>query len=397
MDIINWLCTPKLSKEFFDHYYEKKLLHLARTNSSYFDDILTKEMIDDFLSRNNHIYPAIRMSKDKQLLPISDFTTNQVRIGEGLVDGVVNMDKLFEQYQNGATIILENGEHYFHSMARFTNQLSDYLKLSTSGNIYITPPHSQGFAPHRDNTDVFILQIEGTKVWEFYNETTKLSLPTTQLDDVRDFPEEQPVKKIKLSAGSLLYIPRGIYHAASTEDDHSIHITISVALLRWTRVFGETFDQIDALREFRETVPLWEGKEKFRTLFYQKKQVLIDHLNQLDDWESLFALFQDNHQKQSTQINHRRFLSIYESSKLDLNSNVMLSEEINWKLQDQGTEIQLSFYDKQITFPNFVKPCIEFIGQQLSIMVKDLPDDLDEESKLVLVKKLLDEGWLRMN
>lgn len=35
-------------------------------------------------------------------------------------------------------------------------------------NVYLTPPQSQGFAPHYDDIEAFIIQLEGSKYWKLY-------------------------------------------------------------------------------------------------------------------------------------------------------------------------------------------------------------------------------------
>lgn len=34
---------------------------------------------------------------------------------------------------------------------------------------YLTPPGTQGFAPHYDDIEAFVLQLEGKKQWSLYN------------------------------------------------------------------------------------------------------------------------------------------------------------------------------------------------------------------------------------
>ena len=34
---------------------------------------------------------------------------------------------------------------------------------------YLTPPGTQGFAPHYDDIEAFILQLEGKKHWRLYS------------------------------------------------------------------------------------------------------------------------------------------------------------------------------------------------------------------------------------
>lgn len=35
---------------------------------------------------------------------------------------------------------------------------------------YLTPPGTQGFAPHYDDIEAFVLQLEGKKHWKLYNQ-----------------------------------------------------------------------------------------------------------------------------------------------------------------------------------------------------------------------------------
>ena len=34
---------------------------------------------------------------------------------------------------------------------------------------YLTPPGTQGFAPHYDDIEAFVIQLEGKKHWKLYN------------------------------------------------------------------------------------------------------------------------------------------------------------------------------------------------------------------------------------
>ena len=46
--------------------------------------------------------------------------------------------------------------------------LEEYFGCGGGCNAYLTPAHCQGFAPHFDDVDAFILQVEGTKRWRLY-------------------------------------------------------------------------------------------------------------------------------------------------------------------------------------------------------------------------------------
>jgi lysine-specific demethylase/histidyl-hydroxylase NO66 len=45
-------------------------------------------------------------------------------------------------------------------------------------NAYLTPPAQAGFPPHFDNTDLFILQVAGSKEWCVHSDyTNRVALP----------------------------------------------------------------------------------------------------------------------------------------------------------------------------------------------------------------------------
>ena len=126
-------------------------------------------------------------------------------------------------------------------------------------NAYLTPRNSQGFAPHYDDVDVFILQLEGYKRWRVYAPMNKReTLPRVSS---RDYTEKEmeggddenennggadQELDVVLGPGDVLYLPRGWIHQAETvarpnsvpklpdvKDDHSLHLTVS-AMQNWS-------------------------------------------------------------------------------------------------------------------------------------------------------------------
>ena len=127
-------------------------------------------------------------------------------------------------------------------------------------NAYLTPMHSQGFAPHYDDVDVFILQWEGYKRWRVYAPFNKgETLPRASSRDytVKEMEENvgESIMDVVLGPGDVLYLPRGWIHQAETvarpshrikvtktmtaksgdnggSGDHSLHLTVS-AMQNW--------------------------------------------------------------------------------------------------------------------------------------------------------------------
>ena len=71
----------------------------------------------------------------------------------------------------------------------------------------------QGFAPHFDDVEVFILQIEGKKRWRLYEPRNKQEeLPRFSSPNFDQSEIGEPCLDVVLEAGDLLYLPRGTIH-----------------------------------------------------------------------------------------------------------------------------------------------------------------------------------------
>jgi hypothetical protein len=81
-------------------------------------------------------------------------------------------------------------------------------------------------APHYDDVEVLVLQLEGTKSWKLYHPS--LSLPRAHSGDFDHSEIGEPFRTVDLQPGDLMYLPRGVIHEARTSDTTSVHMTISV-------------------------------------------------------------------------------------------------------------------------------------------------------------------------
>jgi hypothetical protein len=103
----------------------------------------------------------------------------------------------------------------------------DDASCSVGINVYHSGPNAVALTRHVDQYDVFVLHLDGKKEWEIgvFGEDHVI--------DSRDPGAIQAVaswKNITLVPGDLLYIPKGIYHAATTAEgyDSTTHATVGL-------------------------------------------------------------------------------------------------------------------------------------------------------------------------
>ncbi|XP_067350429.1 ribosomal oxygenase 2 isoform X2 [Channa argus] len=208
------LIQPMGTEQFFQEYWEKKPLHLQRSDSSrvsYFKSLFQLSDLQNLCSRGLDYYRDINVvrciSGKKKLL-------NK----EGRVKSSVLLKNLV---QNKATIQIHQPQRFKDELWKIQEKLECFFGALVGSNIYITPQDSQGLPVHYDD-----VELEGEKRWLLYSPTVPLAAEYSVESEERI---GRPTHDIILKAGDLLYFPRGIIHQASTPAgvDHSTHLTLS--------------------------------------------------------------------------------------------------------------------------------------------------------------------------
>ena len=202
------------------------------------------------------------------------------------------------------------------------------------------------------------------------------------LGDVGD-----PVEDLVLEAGDTLYLPRGWPHEAATSDEDSLHIT--VGLHPQTR--------LDALRAALESCA--DDVEFRRSM--TGDGVLSDEL-----LERLAARLDPD---QVMQRARRRFVStrrpvldgqlaqVRALADLTVRDELMPRATVVADLEVREAGVALIFDQKVVVFPIKARAAIEALyAAPEPITGEELPGPLDESGRLVLVRRLVREGYLRI-
>ncbi|KAK0180287.1 hypothetical protein PV327_005947 [Microctonus hyperodae] len=215
-----WLIHPFPVDDFFKNSWEKTPVHIKRSIPNYYTALMSTAMIDDILRKNNILY-----SKN---LDITSYSNGQRETHNP--QGRALPSVVWDYYSNGCSIRMLNPQTYIKKIHTLNATLQELFGCFVGSNFYLTPPGSQGFAPHYDDIEAFILQIEGKKHWRLYNPRNQSEyLPRYSSDNFNPSEIGEPIIDVILHPGDLLYFPRGTIHQGETlEDSHSLHLTLSV-------------------------------------------------------------------------------------------------------------------------------------------------------------------------
>uniref|UniRef100_A0A8C5U206 Bifunctional lysine-specific demethylase and histidyl-hydroxylase n=1 Tax=Malurus cyaneus samueli TaxID=2593467 RepID=A0A8C5U206_9PASS len=136
---------------------------------------------------------------------------------------------VWDFYQNGCSLRLLCPQAFSPTVWDFLSILQEQFGSMAGANTYLTPPGTQGFAPHYDDIEAFVLQLEGKKHWRVYSPRMDAEvLPQFSSPNFTQAELGEPVLETVLEAGDLLYFPRGFIHQGDClPDAHSLHITVS--------------------------------------------------------------------------------------------------------------------------------------------------------------------------
>ena len=381
------LISPFTLEEFFQNYYEKNYLHIARNNPTYYDSILNTDDIDLFFQNKTLQSNWLRVVKKGDELPAYKWTHSN--------SSIANNDRLFVLFNDAHTLIINSGCRSIPKLINYCSDLERELKFRLQFNIYITPFNAQGFAPHYDDHDVFILQTTGMKKWRLYH--TPIELPSRKQPHrkIKDKYElGEPSFEVELKPGNLLYIPRGLIHDAVTTDTASVHITLGLHPNYWFEILQEIAELAEEKAEFRKAVPNGITAENYQAQFKQEflklTEYLIDNLDLDEILERKFDQYIDS--KRSEDKN--RFLDSIQINKLNLDSILSKRENILYKIDRDESNIYFKFYGKKLEFPRFTEFSINSLLQPKSFTVKDIGGLITDEGKIDLATKFIQEGFL---
>ena len=189
----------------------------------------------------------------------------------------------------------------FDDVNRISPELSKYLQtirkeLGLSSLTYgrclvYATPDGKGTAPHFDQNINFVLQIHGTKIWTMAPNTDVEHPLTRHTMGLEPDPEmmsylEKPLstqmpsnaKRFELKPGSLLYVPRGYWHATEAEGD-ALALNFTFTAPAWLDLITA------ALRGRLAQSPDW--RETAMPLESAKFEMLLEHFKKdLSQWSA---------------------------------------------------------------------------------------------------------------
>lgn len=387
------LLEPIAAQHFLDHVWGQKHLVISRTNPEYYRRIFSFADVDRL------IFLAQERPQDLlTILPKGKFGTEiRTRLR------AVPIHELYRRFHGGDTIRVSSLEGSWPPLLPLLQSIGQTLNARVDVNVYMTPANSQGFPTHVDHEDVFILQVGGSKEWFIYEADypwplERLSYVQEQggfTTGLRDESRLRLAERVLLQTGDFLYIPRGYPHYAVTSGLPSLHLTIGIHPTYWLDVARAALEMAAGAQPLlrRALPPGFKASPTSPTMVAELETVL----NSAFEPAVLEKALQTVAAKQSSPLEHLpdgHFASLERLDALAVTSIVEHRAGVEYLIEQEDQQIVVRCGRAQIKGPLSIRAALEYIRDHPKLSLAELP--LEDQGKVVLARRLIREGFLRI-
>ena len=392
--ILDWLLHPIAAKSFFDSYWETEPLLVKREEPDYFAGLPGLDAVDELITATTATTSgAMRGASNDGRLVRSDrrgvVTERSIRL---LDNGIPDIQDIYRAYHSGYTVVVNQLHRRSAEVSLLCRALEATLHHEIGVNLYLTPRDAQGFPPHIDDHDVFILQLHGVKEWHVSSPSSDIRLAeatpgSLALHDFRTF---------SLAPGDVLYLPRGFPHEAVTAASSSLHLTVGIHVYRWIDLVFEVVRLLaDEQVELRTALPPGFLDDTFDAARVTK---LANDLELALTDSSLIERAKANLGTKllggGRAAGRGHFRSLDAISGLTAESVVIRAPGVLCRVRSTSEEALIEFATNYVSGPLLLEPALKFIAEHHQFAIYELPGELSTEDKLELVSRLVSEGLL---
>ena len=245
--VLAFLTAPMAAETFLADHYEKAPVVGLHGEPERFASLLTLARVDRFLAEADLRGSMVRLANHHSPVPEARYVD---------ADGRIDATAVAREYQAGSTIVLNELHESIPELGAFCRAVEEAFSSQVTTNVYLTPAGNQGFPPHYDNHDVFVMQVSGRKLWRLWETPVETPYRGERFEQ-SGFVAERVSREFVLAPGDCAYIPRGVMHdAENVGEEPSLHVTVGLFTKKWAELVLEAVSEL-ALAEpdFRRSLP----------------------------------------------------------------------------------------------------------------------------------------------
>lgn len=206
----------------FNLHYRGKAPYLKE--NAFNHEIYSWQELNETISRHDASSDNFKMMRGG-IIPKKEYLETYREVGT--IKFRAQKKALYSLLQGGAILVLNKLEGT-PAYEKLRTEIARFSGCQTVSSGYAAFGNETSFGNHWDTHDVFALQLIGKKRWTIYKPT--LDNPSFTHSSVGRESEcpSVPFMDIILSAGDILYLPRGWWHTVSPNASPTFHLAIGI-------------------------------------------------------------------------------------------------------------------------------------------------------------------------
>lgn len=394
---LDGLLHPVTVDQWLADYWEKDCLWITREDPDYFRYLIDWQDLEEIL--------LLHRSDPRDILQLVPPPDSGVK-REHRKLSTIGAGEVYKSLQQGHTIVFNFMQSLRPRLAELARRIKEQVDCTVNMNLYLTPKGEQGFPVHIDRHDVFILQVTGEKEWYVYEASTELPMefdrvsPSLRTGGGALDENELKLKHRKvLKAGDLLFMPRGFPHkAVATPTAASMHITVSLHQYYGMELAKTAIELLAtenaALR--RALLPGFRTGKGLGAVGDGLKDALAGA-----DWTALLErsaeIYAQKLVREEAFPADGHIAQVLEMPELTTETVVERRRAVICRVHEQGGKALIEFGDSQMVGPLGLRPAYEMIRDRREpFAIGELPGAMSDSSRVVLARRLVKDGLLRV-
>jgi len=383
------LLQPECPSAFLQDVWEQRPYLVARRAADHYADLLTLPAIDGLLA-----IPSAGASNQLALVKTQGGTTS-TRLPPPTRSGILDVGAIYDAYADGYSVVLHNVGRRWPPLARFCNALEAELSHPVSLSLYLHPPAAETAAAQYAPYELFILQLAGAQTWWVHAPPVRLPLAPAP-----ERSEGACATSLLAELGlAALYVPRGFPFEARTGDTSSTYLALQVHVVRWADLLRAVITvaaQEDV--QLRDGLPVgFLTSSETRAALAPRCAALLATLAERANLEAAVrrlgtVLLEGAHASLES-----HFSSLGQLDQIQLDTRVRRRTGTLRVFPRSPEVVTIEFPGRQVNGPAYLEPALRFIARTPAFAVRDLPDTLSDNAKLVLVRRLVRDGLLAID
>jgi len=223
LDSFGALIAPVPEATFFSTYYESEALHVPHDDPTRYAALLEAIDVEDLIHQCK-TWGEVSLAGGERGRMACDLAAPP------------NPEHIGLAFQQGFTVVLNDLQTKTLQVARLCRMLEARFFCRANVNLYLTRRGIPGLDVHYDDDDVLVLQLRGEKIWRTWPSEQRLPMGDSPYQNI---DVQGPGARHVLKPGDVLYVPRGAPHQAVAGQTDSLHLTVSLNVLRYAHLLRE--------------------------------------------------------------------------------------------------------------------------------------------------------------